>query len=95
MFTSTTPKLSGGESITEAHISTITDVIMPHMGGVELAETIREAQPDLKVLFISGYAPIPIARQAAHSEEVDLLEKPFSLSTLLERVREILYAAKK
>jgi CheY-like chemotaxis protein len=87
-----------GLEVAEAHDGAIdilvTDVIMPEIDGVKLAETLRETRPDLNVLYISGYAPNTIANEVAISERAVFLEKPFSLRTLLERVREVLDQAK-
>jgi signal transduction histidine kinase/DNA-binding LacI/PurR family transcriptional regulator/CheY-like chemotaxis protein len=69
----------------------ITDVVMPNMGGRELASTLRESRPELPVLFVSGYASSS-ARQSLSDEDVQLLEKPFTAQTLVARVRELLDA---
>ncbi|MET0792075.1 MAG: ATP-binding protein [Polyangiaceae bacterium] len=65
----------------------ITDVIMPKMGGVELAQQFRKTRPQTPVLYISGYA-----HDALGSTEpgVQLLHKPFAHDALLARVRAIL-----
>lgn len=68
----------------------LTDVVMPHRGGPALAADARELQPDLRVLFMSGYSEGEIAREGVIPDGVPLLEKPFSPSELLERIREAL-----
>ncbi len=68
----------------------VTDVIMPKMGGRELAEKLTPTHPELKVLFISGYtenAAIQLGTLAAGSNH---LAKPFSPDTLARKVSEIL-----
>ena len=63
------------------------DVVMPGMGGVALAETLRERWPDLPVVLASGYSHV-LAREADHG--CDLLHKPYSaeqLARVLRRVR--------
>ena len=67
----------------------LADMIMPKMGGAELAERLKKERPELKVLFMSGYSE--------HAGEVSvqisphaILTKPFSIATLIGRVREVL-----
>jgi PAS domain S-box-containing protein len=61
----------------------ITDVVMPERGGVQTARLFREQRPDLRVLFMSGFAP----DDSDETTPRDWLEKPFSPEALLERVR--------
>jgi PAS domain S-box-containing protein len=68
----------------------MTDVIMPKMQGKEVAERLRVARPAMKVLFISGYARPVLANSGTLDPGVVLLEKPFSESTLLTAVRQVL-----
>jgi len=69
----------------------LSDVVMPGMSGRELAEALRGTRDETRTLFISGYSNDVIAR-SADLENVVLLEKPFSRTSLLERVRETLSA---
>ncbi len=71
----------------------VTDLIMPKMGGVELAEQMRSLRPSTNVLFVTGYAhdaALPCASGARR--EIDLLHKPFTSEQLLRRVRRALEA---
>ncbi|MFC7530065.1 ATP-binding protein [Actinoplanes sp. GCM10030250] len=68
----------------------LTDVIMPQMLGKELATTIRELYPATRVLYMSGYAQPVLATQGTLDPGVTLVEKPFSETTLLDRVRTVL-----
>jgi PAS domain S-box-containing protein len=68
----------------------ITDVIMPHMLGKEVAEQIRVMRPDLPVVFMSGYAEPILATQGTLEPGVTLLEKPFSEQVLLAKIRGVL-----
>ncbi|MBK8240018.1 MAG: response regulator [Deltaproteobacteria bacterium] len=70
----------------------ITDVVMPKMGGPELAHELRSARPGLRVLFVSGYSEHAMIREGALGDQESLLEKPFSRDRLLERVRQLLDA---
>ena len=68
----------------------ITDVIMPGRNGRELADALRARQPDLPVLFTSGYAEDILGEEGLVAEEEHFLPKPYRLSTLARRIREIL-----
>jgi FixJ family two-component response regulator len=71
----------------------ITDVVMPHMGGARLAGELAAERPDMKVLFVSGYAETTVQRHGAVDVTTRFLQKPFSLKTLAQKVREILDTA--
>ena len=67
----------------------VTDVIMPRVGGRELADRLLVRRPDLKILFVSGYtneSPVP----EAPAEGRAFLQKPFTPTELLGRVRALL-----
>jgi PAS domain S-box-containing protein len=68
----------------------ITDVVMPHLSGHELAQTLKKAQPEMKVLYISGHAEEEMARFGIQVAETPLLQKPFYLATLAGKVRDVL-----
>jgi DNA-binding response OmpR family regulator len=68
----------------------ITDVVMPQMGGAELASQLRALHPDLPVLFISGYPDGTLAHKSVLEAGTPLLQKPFSPHSLAHRVREML-----
>jgi PAS domain S-box-containing protein len=68
----------------------ITDVIMPLMSGAQLAEALTAMQPDLKVLYISGYTDEVIARHGVLGAETQLLQKPFSRKALGSKIRKLL-----
>jgi len=65
----------------------ITDVVMPQMGGPELADAVQLLRPDLLVLFTSGYAPDEVLRRGVLSAEVAFLQKPFTAVSLATKVR--------
>jgi CheY-like chemotaxis protein len=68
----------------------ITDVVMPGMNGKELADRLTAERPDLRVLYISGYAEHAVVRQGVLVEGIAFLSKPFDLSELARTVREVL-----
>jgi PAS domain S-box-containing protein len=69
----------------------LTDVVMPHMLGKEVAERIRQIRPDIEVLYMSGYAQPVLASQGRLDPGVHLIEKPFSAASLIEKAGQILH----
>lgn len=69
----------------------ISDIIMPGENGVELYEKLRAAAPDIRVLFLSGYSGAEL-REKGVLTEAPFLAKPFDLSELIIKVREVLAA---
>ncbi|PYX33595.1 MAG: hypothetical protein DMG80_05360, partial [Acidobacteria bacterium] len=70
----------------------ITDVVMPGMGGRELAKKLLQIRPSLGVLFLSGYTEDTILHQGALGPGTAFLQKPFTLQNLARKVREVLRA---
>ena len=70
----------------------LTDVVMPGTGGKDLAKQLKELQPELKVIFMSGYADEVIAHNGNFAEGTVLIQKPFTKRALLTKVREVLDA---
>ena len=68
----------------------VTDVVMPQMGGKELAEKLAVIAPDLKVLFLSGYTSTAIVQQGILDVETNFLQKPFTLGAFAGKVRSLL-----
>ena len=68
----------------------VTDVVMPHMLGKEVAEKIQEIKPGIAVLYMSGYARPVLASQGRLEPGVALVEKPFSQADLLTKAGEVL-----
>jgi PAS domain S-box-containing protein len=68
----------------------LTDVVMPGMNGRELANKITAQRPEIRVLYMSGYTENAIGHDGLLDAGINLLQKPFSLPTLKERVRELL-----
>ncbi|GIF17805.1 hypothetical protein Ate02nite_05350 [Paractinoplanes tereljensis] len=67
----------------------ITDVVMPTMTGPELAGALRTHQPDLPVLYMSGYTAASLGPQLHLDDNSMLIEKPFTRSTLLGAIRNL------
>ena len=84
-----------GLSVCENHKGTIdllvSDVVMPELGGRELAERARMMRPDLKVLFMSGHTQDVILKEGI-KKGAAFLQKPFSPTELAHKVREVLDA---
>jgi two-component system cell cycle sensor histidine kinase/response regulator CckA len=65
----------------------VSDVVMPEMDGPSLLRELRKRHPDLKVIFVSGYAEDAFKRNLPEGEEFAFLPKPFSLKQLIEAVK--------
>ncbi len=65
----------------------VSDVGLPGMNGRQLAEIVRQKRPDLKVLFITGYAADASVRSEFLEEGMDMVTKPFSLDVLADKIR--------
>jgi two-component system cell cycle sensor histidine kinase/response regulator CckA len=70
----------------------MTDVVMPEMNGPALAQRLVAERPELRVLFISGYANVPSFD--AGNPNASFLSKPFQASVLAAAVREVLTGAR-
>jgi two-component system cell cycle sensor histidine kinase/response regulator CckA len=66
----------------------LTDVGLPGIDGRELATTIARTRPDMRIVFMSGYAPSLSSRPGALDDGIDLLEKPFTALALLTKTRQ-------
>lgn len=68
----------------------LTDVVMPQMSGRELAEKVTSIHPETKVIFMSGYSNNLLSNQQVLDPKHELLQKPFRLESLGQRIREAL-----
>ncbi len=68
----------------------VTDIVMPGMNGVDLAQRITAARPKVKVLLFSGYAERTIVEEKLADPRTPFLGKPFGVDELLNKVREVL-----
>ena len=75
----------------EGHIHLmLSDVVMPLMNGRELYEKLKNSRPDIKTLFTSGYSDDVIARHGVLNDATRFLNKPFSVESLIRKVRDVL-----
>jgi len=75
-------------------VMVVTDVVMPRMGGIELAARLRQSHPDLPILFVTGYVEQSDALHESAAGAPVLL-KPFSPDALLRAVSSAVQAARK
>jgi CheY-like chemotaxis protein len=71
----------------------LTDMVMPRLSGRELMRAVRETRPDVKVVVMSGYSEFSSGGREADSQFASLA-KPFSMSSLVEKIDEVLLAAR-
>ena len=70
----------------------ITDVVMPNLGGRDLAEVFAKTYPNTRVLFMSGYTDDAVVRHGILQEDIAYLQKPFTPESLARKVRAVLDA---
>jgi two-component system, cell cycle response regulator CpdR len=70
----------------------LTDIVMPEMDGIELARRATEIDPDLKVMFITGFAAVALNAAAQAPKDSKVLSKPFHLKDLVNEVDRMLAA---
>jgi two-component system cell cycle sensor histidine kinase/response regulator CckA len=66
----------------------VSDVVMPEMDGPTLLKELRRRNPDLKVIFVSGYAEEAFSKNLPSQEQYEFLAKPFTLKQLVSKVKE-------
>ena len=72
----------------------ITDVVMPLMGGRELAQELSALHPKTSILFMSGYTDDAVVRHGIMDKDIEYLQKPFTPESLVRRVSEVLRDAR-
>jgi two-component system cell cycle sensor histidine kinase/response regulator CckA len=68
----------------------VTDVVMPRMSGPQVADALRAARPGLSVIFISGYTGDAMLRHGVGEPTTPFLQKPFTMTDLTRKVRQVL-----
>lgn len=70
----------------------LTDIVMPKMDGIELARRAAEIDPELKIMFITGFAAVILNNEMTAPKEARVLSKPFHLKDLVREVERLLAA---
>jgi two-component system, cell cycle response regulator CpdR len=70
----------------------LTDIVMPVMDGIELARRASEHAPDMKIMFITGFAAVTLNTATAPPKDARVLSKPFHLKDLVQEVDRLLEA---
>jgi PAS domain S-box-containing protein len=73
----------------------LTDVVMPGMSGKELSERLKQHRPNIKVIFASGYTDDAILHHGVLGPEMEFIQKPFTPSSLMQKVRQVLGKAER
>ena len=85
--------LSAFEEIKNSNFDLLlTDIVMPEMDGIELARRATELDPDIKVMFITGFAAVALNPDNQAPKEAKILSKPFHLRDLVSEVQRLLAA---
>ena len=71
----------------------LTDIVMPEMDGIELARRASELDPDIKIMFITGFAAVALNPDNNAPKDARILSKPFHLRDLVNEVERLLGAA--
>jgi CheY-like chemotaxis protein len=70
----------------------LTDVVMPGMSGLELAECVTQSRPETKVILMSGYTGDAVTQRGGLEADMYYVQKPFTPDALSQKVREVLDA---
>ena len=70
----------------------LTDIVMPEMDGIELARRASELDPDIKIMFITGFAAVALHPDSRAPKEAKVLSKPFHLRDLVAEVERMMAA---
>ena len=70
----------------------LTDIVMPEMDGIELARRAAELDPDIKIMFITGFAAVALNSDSAAPKNAKVLSKPVHLRELVSEVNKMLAA---
>jgi len=70
----------------------LTDIVMPRMDGIELARRASELDPDIKIMFITGFAAVTLNSEVQAPKDARVLSKPFHLKDLVAEIAKLLTA---
>lgn len=70
----------------------LTDIVMPGLDGIELARRGAEADPGMKIVFITGFAAVALSAQSQAPKDAKVLSKPFHLKDLVAEVERVIAA---
>ncbi len=70
----------------------LADIVMPGMDGIELSQKATKAAPDIKVMFITGFAAVAMGNKDIEEQNAKILSKPFHLNDLVTQVETLLAA---
>ena len=76
----------------ESYELLLTDIVMPEMDGIELARRASELDPDIKIMFITGFAAVALNADSAAPKHAKVLSKPVHLRELVNEVQKMLAA---
>jgi len=86
----------GDEALTELQLREfdllLTDIVMPVMDGIELARQAAEIDPEMKIMFITGFAAVALNPANKAPEDAKILSKPFHLKDLVQEVERVVAA---
>jgi CheY-like chemotaxis protein len=68
----------------------LTDIVLPGISGLKLAQRLLASKPELKVIYMSGYSEDVIAHYGSLDNDISLIQKPFTSMILTKKVREVL-----
>jgi two-component system cell cycle sensor histidine kinase/response regulator CckA len=69
----------------------LTDIVMPEMSGLELADRLERERPDMRILFMTGYAEEVVVNEGILGKRRECIGKPFTPEQITKRVRKILF----
>ena len=70
----------------------LTDIVMPEMDGIELARRAAELDPDIKIMFITGFAAVALHPSSNAPKQAKVLSKPFHLREIVQEVERMIAA---
>ena len=86
-----TKALQAFDTTDDAYDLLLTDIVMPGIDGIELAQKVTEKSPDTKIMFITGFAGMAVkSKNVIEQAETTTLSKPFHLNDLVKQVEELL-----